>query len=1096
MSVEIAPGDQPLEIDDYVVIEEIGRGAMKIVFRATNRHTGKDVALAVLKFRYPDTELKTRFKRESEVMERLKHPNIVAIEKSGESEGQPFIAMENVGGGTIADQLLFGPAGIDQITTWLPQICDAVQFAHDAGLIHRDLKPENILLTDEGVPKIADFGLVKAASQDQPLTRVGQSLGTLHYVSPEQLCGDQVTKSSDIYSLGVTLFEMLVGRKQFLQITKSSQVGGLPAEIEKRMSESTSAMEQSLFGACMTCTLTDPAERFLSARMLSDAIQSAVNAFNSTPIEVLDLEPYDSRVLKRGYVVGNTYTLEIPLDQGAMGEVWRASAADHAHKVVVKFVSLVHRHNQAELDRFRDSFRIVGAIHHENICPLYAMGTDPKAGIYIVMKFHEGITLAQYCQRKRSNGRFFTIHEVCKILYPIARAIDHSHKHNVLHRDVKPANIIVSEINEEIVPVLIDFGLAEIIQSTRIGEPNRQPPSGTYRYIAPEVWAGQALQSPSDQYALGIVAYEMLSGAPPFSSVPDDHLPHCAQHNPIPLLQGISDKANEVLGKVLNKQPKMRFGSCCDFIIALEKALSTPVPFTEQGSILKASASRVATPRNFKTQQRASETSYSKSRRSAVLASIVIVALVVVLAFSLPWRITYQHDGPVLYWDEEPALAWNNGQVEVWPLRGWSEPIVCYEDDDGMPFIPHINNVDIILKRGFEFLESGQYSSAKQAAETVIALNDSKDSAYVLRGAAFLNEGRFDDALTDFEKALSINPRNALAYAYCGRLHFFKKEHELAVIDCSKSMSLDATIEQAPYIKGFAEVELNRLDDAVNSFTATIQINGENADAYAERGYVLMRQRKYDDSLDDLNRALELKPKSVRAMVYRGSVFHEQKKYEIAISEFEKSIQFEPSNELAFHGKALSEFELGRISKAVESASAAIDLRKSGSKLFIAGPNDVTHVLRGKAFAKLGQPENALQDFSRAVTLNAKNSEAHLYLANLLQQQEKYGDAIAEYNATLAIDPRSEPAFYGRGVAELRLGLSGDAIESLTSAIGISPERPDAFFKRGTIYQERELYQKAIDDFQAVKGLDKDYGGIDALIEMCEAMQLTQDANK
>ncbi len=832
--IEIAPGDQPLEIDDYVVIEEIGRGAMKIVFRATNRHTGSDVALAILKHRYPNAELKARFKRESELMHRLKHLNIVSVEKSGDSEDQPFLAMENVGGGTIADQLLFGPADMQQIASWLLPICDAIQYAHDAGTIHRDLKPENILLTDEGAPKIADFGLAKAASQDEPLTQVGQALGTLHYVSPEQLCGNPVTIASDIYSLGVTIFEMLVGRKEFLQITKTNQFGVIAAEIEKRRAESSNASEQAFFDICNTCMMTDPTKRFKSAKLLSKAIQSVID---SEPVEDVELMPIDSSLLKRGYVVGNAYTLEIPLDQGAMGEVWRASASDHAHKVVVKFMSTVHRHNKTELDRFRDSFRIVGAIHHENICPLYAMGTDPKAGIYVVMKFHEGITLAQYCLRKRSQGRFFTVHEVCKILYPIARALDHSHLHNVLHRDVKPANIIVSEANEELVPILIDFGLAELIQATNLGEPNLQPPAGTYRYIAPEVWAGQALQAPSDQYALGIVAYEMLSGKPPFSDVPDMQLSHCVQHNPVPSLTGVPESVNRVLNTALKKQPKERFSSCVEFVEALD-AVTHP--------------STIAQP------------PAQKSRLQRMNRWHLAIALLFG-CFLLVFSLDHLSRPPVPVVDTDTSeKAVERGEL-LFAKGSYEKAIVEY--DQAIMLDPL--NDRAFFSKGVAELRLERFDDAVKSLTLAIKLNDGNDVAHIERGLALSRQGKRTEAIADFKTGIEINPDNADAHLYLANLLQQQDRFEESIAEYDEAILIDPKNEASFYGKGVAELKLGLFGDALANLTIAIEISPTRSDAFLKRAGIFKQRELFEKAIADLKSAMALDPDNVgiKAMI-------------------------------------------------------------------------------------------------------------------------------------------------------------------------------------------------------------------------------------
>src|SRR3712207_2604986 len=186
---------------------------MAEVYLAHDDILDRDVALKVMSGRYAgDEEFVERFKREAQSAAALSHPNIVSIFDRGESEdGTYYIAMEYLPGGTLKDRIMTkGALPARTAAEVALQIAEALHAAHKRGVIHRDIKPHNILITDSGNVKVTDFGIARAASSST-MTRTGSILGTAHYISPEQAMGEPVGPASDLYSLGVVLYEMLTG---------------------------------------------------------------------------------------------------------------------------------------------------------------------------------------------------------------------------------------------------------------------------------------------------------------------------------------------------------------------------------------------------------------------------------------------------------------------------------------------------------------------------------------------------------------------------------------------------------------------------------------------------------------------------------------------------------------------------------------------------------------------------------------------------------------------------------------------------------------------------------------------------------------------
>jgi eukaryotic-like serine/threonine-protein kinase len=203
--------------DRYVLGEFLGSGGMGEVFLAHDGVLERDVALKVLRSQYAgDEEFAERFRREARSAASLSHPNIVQVYDRGEAEdGTSYIAMEYVPGGTLKEQIgRRAPFGDRETAAVGAQIADALGAAHERGVIHRDIKPQNVLVTASGNLKVTDFGIARAASAVTS-SASGAILGTVGYISPEQALGEPVGPVSDLYSLGVVLYEMLTGGLPF-----------------------------------------------------------------------------------------------------------------------------------------------------------------------------------------------------------------------------------------------------------------------------------------------------------------------------------------------------------------------------------------------------------------------------------------------------------------------------------------------------------------------------------------------------------------------------------------------------------------------------------------------------------------------------------------------------------------------------------------------------------------------------------------------------------------------------------------------------------------------------------------------------------------
>ncbi|HEY7874326.1 MAG TPA: Stk1 family PASTA domain-containing Ser/Thr kinase [Actinomycetota bacterium] len=203
----------------YTVIERVGTGGMAEVYRARDELLGREVALKVLHARFSqDRAFVERFKREAQAAANLNHPNIVSLFDYGADDGAYFIVMELIEGRSLSDILLDeGPLMPERAAEIASDVAKALARAHTGGLVHRDIKPSNIMITSSGQTKVTDFGIARALGSDgdQTMTQTGMVIGTAAYFSPEQAQGNPVDARSDVYALGVVLYEMIAGRAPF-----------------------------------------------------------------------------------------------------------------------------------------------------------------------------------------------------------------------------------------------------------------------------------------------------------------------------------------------------------------------------------------------------------------------------------------------------------------------------------------------------------------------------------------------------------------------------------------------------------------------------------------------------------------------------------------------------------------------------------------------------------------------------------------------------------------------------------------------------------------------------------------------------------------
>jgi eukaryotic-like serine/threonine-protein kinase len=278
-------------IGDYQILDELGSGGMGRVWRVRNVITDRVEAMKVL---LPDLagrqELAARFQREIKLMASLNHPNIAALRTAFTADNQLYMVMEYVEGVTLADKLEKGAIPVNDAVNYISQVLSAVGYAHQQHIIHRDIKPANMMLTPQGVVKLMDFGIARAG-EERSLTMTGTTMGSLSYMSPEQVKGEATDARSDLYSVGVSLYEFVTGQRPFTASSDYSIMAAHVKEAPKPPVDLHPGLPPALNEIILMAIAKDPALRFQSAEAFRNALSSVpVTAVSTATLEAITVD--------------------------------------------------------------------------------------------------------------------------------------------------------------------------------------------------------------------------------------------------------------------------------------------------------------------------------------------------------------------------------------------------------------------------------------------------------------------------------------------------------------------------------------------------------------------------------------------------------------------------------------------------------------------------------------------------------------------------------------------------------------------------------------------------------------------------------------
>jgi serine/threonine protein kinase len=536
----------------YELLELTGCTTVGLVFTARRLSLNRPVTLqTVASEAKEDADHMARFRRAAEAAAELHHPNILQIYDLGEHQGQPYVSVEFVEGGSLAERCTGEPCDPRHSAQLIETLARAIHVAHQHGIVHADLRPYNVRLTGDGVPRITGFGfaILGEKGDEKETGRRRPQRFFSGYLAPEQVAtGGPVGPAVDVHALGAMLYEMLTGQPPFAANTVEHTRQLILHLDPAAPSQLLPSVPRRLEAICLKCLRKDPTERHSSALALANELHHYLDG-EDTKTDEFELVP--------------GYELLDELGRGGTGVVYRARQISLDRLVALKLF-------RDDVQRVLAANRAVARLSHPNLVTVFDCG-ESDGVLYVAEELVSGQSLDELIATRRPSPD-----RAAALVEELARAMHHAHQHGIIHRNLKPSVVLLTE---EGVPRISSFDLASLASRPPEGELEGQL-VGTPAYMAPEQVDPTLgpIGPATDVHGLGLILYELLTGQPAYrDSNPMLLFMQVRQRPPRPLralAPHVPAGLEAVCLRCLEKAPGGRFGSAKELADALETLTS------------------------------------------------------------------------------------------------------------------------------------------------------------------------------------------------------------------------------------------------------------------------------------------------------------------------------------------------------------------------------------------------------------------------------------------------------------------------------------------------------------------------------------------
>jgi serine/threonine protein kinase/tetratricopeptide (TPR) repeat protein len=1067
-----SPND-PVEVgqvlgERYEILKRLGEGGMGAVYKARDHELDRLVALKVIRPElagHPD--ILRRFKQELILARQVTHKNVVRIFDLGSADGRKFITMDYIEGRDLKSILVErGKLPPAEVVPIFQQICRGLEAAHVEGVVHRDLKPQNVMVDEAGRVWLMDFGLARSMEL-AGLTRTGVLMGTPDYMSPEQARAEKVDARSDLFSLGIIVYEMLIGELPF-------QADTLMAKLLQRVQQNATPVTQidpsipAALGAVVSkCLERDVAKRYQTIREILDDLSANVESTQTqspastgaseTGATSADLSNLSLSALGPGSQFGPRYRIDAEIGEGGMGKVYKAYDSDLDRTVALKLIRSELARDASSLQRFKQELLLASRISHRNILRIHDLG-DVGGVKFISMAYIQGMDLHELIAQM---GKLQT-ERVVNIAKQLAGALEAAHAEGVVHRDLKPRNVLIT-VDDHV--YVSDFGLAKSLDAettamTRVGEV-----LGTPRYMSPEQAESKTADHRSDIYSLGVILYEMATGEVPFTA--ESSLQVMFQHvqqtpkDPRLLNPETPEYLAIIILKCLEKDPAARYQSASELLRDLESG--TPPTrivrlriaetgyskwmFAAMGLVLVVGIGLAVRPvRERVLGPGAIGINITKSGAKASTANDKFVAVMPLRVLGNDSKLQYEAEGVV------ETLA---GKLSSMKNVHLAAPAAVEKVKAGTPL------TKIAHQLGVKLVVQGTMQSAGDKIDAVLSLSDStgrqlwtKDFTGVRQDLLTIEDQIYNELVT----ALELKPsdeelaRNALrptenveAYElYLKGRDILRGKRDVKRVQSALDLFDQATKKDAGFALAYAG-----LSDA-----SLVMYNLNQDPTWSQKALsAAQHAQTLNDEIPEVHFAL-------------GNVYRATGKTTEAIVELKRALELAPNSDEGYRRLGDAYLAAGKPDDALQAYQRAID----------ANPYYwLNHNKLGSVYFQLGQKQKALDAFGQVIKLAPDLALGYDNLGVVNFQAGKWNDAIIAYSKALKIEP-SVRLYSNLGTAYFYLGHRADAIAMFQKAVDLSPNDDaaagnlaDGYRWSGDKAKAKAAYEHAIT--LALKGL-------------------------
>jgi len=646
-----------------------------------------------------------------------------------------------------------------------------------------------------------------------------------------------------------------------------------------------------------------------------------------------------------GKQIGN-YRITAALNSGAFGRIYQGVHLYLTNRIVaIKLLHLTYLGSQEERESFLQEAQFLEILKHPHILPIYDVGID-EGFPYLIAEFASNGSLRDRLQH--SPAGLLPLDESLRILAQVGQALQFVHEQNIVHRDLKPENILFNAKGDA---MIADFGIAVFLDNTKtkyvdvIGSP---------LYMAPEQFEGVASRR-SDQYALACIAYELLTGEPPFvaAHAVTIGLKH-QKEAPRPLSDlnpDIPDHIEQAVLKALAKDRADRYADTASFITALLTIPTGPVHKTKE-QLLK-EGNRLFNGSRYSEAlvafERAIQLSPSfvdahEGRGSALYAlgrtSEALEAYEQALQLDLNYIPAHMGRGNILY-----------------DLNQYEDAFACYEQASQL----NPTLVDAYVGLGNTLYYLGEYDQAIAAYKQAIDLDHGCVAAYDGRGWALLHLKHYKEATVSFERATHLDHNNPSPYVGKGKALYALAHFEEALFSFNQAIIIDPNHIQAHEGKADALYHLKHYVDALAAYEQVLALAPDFAYAHDRMGWTLWHLHRYQEALEPFERAIELDPQLASPHNGKGRVYYDLKRYNEALASYEDALALNPNLATAHNGKGNVLADLHRYEEALDAYNQAIHLQPRTAAF---------HQNKGDVLKQFGRLQEAQKEYELVQHLN------------------------------------------------------------------------------------------------------------------------------